>query len=156
MAHRNSKRLHVHHLLFINQHWNTKRYMNQWNNSYFTCFGGALRQQRGINKKRSSDIPHINIINWFCLCLADCSNKKAWVGIVNNVHVGIRHLTKRKQIPRRNLIVFIPIRTVHEFCFYRCENCTLCNNKQEAHARPSMPSRDDNSFTEVEIKTFIL
>lgn len=78
------------------------------------------------------------------------------MGIVNNVHVGIRHLTKRKQIPRRNLIVFIPIRTVHEFCFYRCENCTLCNNKQEAHARPSMPSRDDNSFTEVEIKTFIL
>lgn len=47
MAHRNSKRLHVHHLLFINQH----------------CFGGALRQQRGINKKRSSDIPQINIIN---------------------------------------------------------------------------------------------
>lgn len=69
MAHRNSKRLHVHHLLFINQHWNSKRYMNQWNNSYFTCFGGALRQQRGINKKRSSDIPQINIINWFCLCL---------------------------------------------------------------------------------------
>lgn len=78
------------------------------------------------------------------------------MGIVNNVHVGIRHLTKRKQIPRRNLIVFIPIRTIHEFCFYRCENCTLCNNKQEAHARPSMPSRDDNSFTEVEIKTFYL
>lgn len=49
------------------------------------------------------------------------------MGIVNNVHVGIRHLTKRKQIPRRNLIVFIPIRTVHEFCFYRCENCTLCS-----------------------------